>query len=88
MRKLLVIFLLLVCTCSAKTHRSRAVTRDFQRSHPCPSTGRRSGRCPGYTKDHVVALCAGGADSTSNIQWQSTAEAKRKDRTECRGRKK
>ena len=28
---------------SASEHRSRAVTREFQREHPCPSTGRTSG---------------------------------------------
>jgi hypothetical protein len=63
--------------------RSREVTRTFQRSHPCPSTGRRSGPCPGYVKDHVIALCAGGSDSASNLQWQTTAAAKAKDRVEC-----
>ena len=64
--------------------RSRSVTSAFQRKNPCPSTGRRSGACPGYRKDHIVALCAGGSDSVSNLQWQSTAAAKAKDRAECR----
>src|SRR5271169_2953472 len=32
------------------------VAREFQREHPCPSTGLASGRCPGYVKDHVVPL--------------------------------
>jgi len=36
---------------SASEPRSRAVTREFQREHPCPSTGRTSGPCPGYWKD-------------------------------------
>src|SRR5260370_19951592 len=38
---------------SAKEYRSREVTREFQREHPCPSTGRTSGACPGYRKDHI-----------------------------------
>jgi len=64
--------------------RSREVTRAFQRTHPCPSTGKRYGPCPGWIKDHRIALCAGGSDSVSNLQWQSTADAKAKDLWECR----
>ena len=71
-------------THSTRYHRSREVTREFQRSHPCPSTGKRSGPCPGYVKDHVRALCDGGSDSVSNMQWQTTAAGKSKDRTECK----
>jgi hypothetical protein len=29
---------------------------EFQRQHPCPSTGRATGACPGYIKDHIVPL--------------------------------
>lgn len=63
-------------------HRSRAVRRAFQRSHPCPSTGLRVGSCPGYVVDHVVALECGGEDSVRNMQWQDVQSAKIKDRTE------
>src|SRR5205823_3973818 len=66
----------------AKAERSREVTREFQHLHPCPSTGKRTGTCPGYVKDHVVPLCAEGADTVANIQWQTIAEAKEKDRWE------
>ena len=62
--------------------RDPAARGAFQRSHPCPSTGKTSGACPGYVVDHVRPLKRGGADSPSNMQWQTTAEAKRKDRTE------
>jgi hypothetical protein len=64
--------------------RSREVTREFQREHPCPSTGKRTGACPGYIKDHVVALCKGGPDAASNLQWQTVADAKAKDKWECK----
>lgn len=58
------------------------VPRAFQRTHPCPSTGRAYGRCPGYVRDHIMPLCAGGADSVTNMQWQSRYEAHAKDRDE------
>ena len=53
-----------------------------QRTHPCPATGSARGACKGYVVDHVVPLCAGGADAPGNMQWQDTASAKAKDRTE------
>src|SRR5450759_4815680 len=62
--------------------RSLVAKREFKRAHPCPSTGKGSGACPGYVVDHVQALKHGGADSPSNMQWQSKAEAKAKDRVE------
>jgi hypothetical protein len=55
---------------SASEHRSRAVAREFQQVHPCPSTGRTSGACPGYVRDHVVPLGCGGPDAVANMQWQ------------------
>lgn len=54
----------------------------FMRSHPCPSTGRTHGACPGYVVDHVRALKHGGADDPSNMQWQSVEASKAKDRWE------
>jgi len=69
----------------SRTHRSRAARDDFQRSHPCPATGRTSGVCPGYVVDHVKPLACGGADAPSNMQWQSTADAKAKDQWERAG---
>lgn len=44
-------------------------------------TGYPHGR-PGYVIDHIVPLACGGADAPSNMQWQTVAEAKAKDRTE------
>jgi hypothetical protein len=61
---------------AANEHRSRAVAREFQREHPCPSTGLPSGRCPGFWKDHIVPLACGGPDAVSNMQWQTVREAK------------
>ena len=62
--------------------RSASAKADFKRSHPCPSTGKGSGACPGYVIDHVKALKHGGSDDPSNMQWQTTAEGKAKDKWE------
>lgn len=62
--------------------RSQAAKSDFKAQSPCPSTGKSSGACPGYVVDHVTPLKRGGADAPSNMQWQTTAEAKAKDRWE------
>jgi hypothetical protein len=62
--------------------RSSKARDEFRKSHPCPSTGRTSGACAGHVIDHVQALKHGGADSPGNMQWQTKAEAKAKDRVE------
>jgi hypothetical protein len=69
----------------SRTHRSRTARAEFQHSHPCPSTGRGTGACPGYVVDHVKPLACGGADAPSNMQWQTTAEGKAKDQWERKG---
>jgi hypothetical protein len=63
-----------------------APRHSFERQHPCPPTGRTSGRCPGYVVDHVKPLECGGADSPGNMQWQTVAAGKTKDKIErnCR----
>ncbi len=65
-----------------KIKRSAEAKHEFRKSHPCPSTGKSSGSCPGYTIDHVTPLKRGGADSPSNMQWQTNEDAKRKDQWE------
>ena len=70
---------------SAREYRSSTVKHEFQRQQPCPSTGRTTGACPGYIKDHIRALACGGPDSVENLQWQTTAEAKAKDKWERKG---
>ena len=62
--------------------RCRSTVRAFRADHPCPSTGRTTGRCPGWVVDHIVALECAGPDNPTNLQWQSVAEAKLKDRWE------
>jgi len=60
-------------------HRSVREKRAFERM-----TGYPHGR-PGYVVDHVVPLACGGADAPSNMQWQTRADAKAKDKVERRG---
>lgn len=68
----------------AKPHRSHAAKIEFQESHPCPATGRTTGKCRGYVIDHIRPLACGGADAPHNMQWQTKAEARAKDRHERR----
>lgn len=75
---------ILATTATAKTPRSKAALAEFKRANPCPSTDKRRGPCPGYVIDHIEPLCAGGADTVSNLQWQTLADSKRKDRDEHR----
>src|SRR6266581_2147696 len=69
-------------TSHGKIKRSTTAKCSFEKSNPCPSTGKTSGACPGYVVDHVRALKRGGEDSPTNMQWQTEAAAKSKDRTE------
>jgi hypothetical protein len=75
------------CASCARDSRGRiardpAQVRAFRSSHPYPATGSARGACPGYIVDHVKALKHGGTDTPENMQWQSRAEAKAKDRDE------
>jgi hypothetical protein len=62
--------------------RSEKAKDEFKKSHPCPSTGKSYGACPGYVIDHVTALKQGGADAPYNMQWQTVDQAMAKDRWE------
>lgn len=78
---------LIAVSAAAGAHRSHAQREAFHRTHPCPANGATRGACPGYVVDHVVPLCAGGADHPSNMQWQTAAAGKFKDireRAQCR----
>ena len=77
--------LVLPSTAPAKQYQSASVKREFQLTHPCPATGRTSGACPGFVKDRVIPLAGGGPDAPSNMQWQTRADAKAKDRWGTKG---
>lgn len=52
-----------------KLHRSQSTLIQFQKLHPCPSTGKPTGSCPGFVKDHVIPLACGGPDLPNNLMW-------------------
>lgn len=70
-------------TCPRDHHgrivRSRKALHDFQVQTGYPH-GRR-----GYVVDHIIPLACGGVDVPSNMQWQTIAAAKAKDKIERRG---
>ena len=78
------IALLLVLAASTVFGRDRNVPLEFQKLYPCPSTGKTTGACPGWEKDHIVPLCRGGADTVQNLQWLTIEQHKLKTRGDCR----
>jgi hypothetical protein len=84
----LIIILLLFLPADARSHKPVA---QFRKAHPCPATGKTTGKCPGFVVDHVIPLCAGGEDSPANLQWQELRASREKDKWEhalCRWMKK
>lgn len=81
---------LALCIClaaHARPPRDPAQVRAFRSEHPCPATGLKRGACPGWDVDHIIPLCAGGADHPSNLQWLNKEDHKWKtfvDVRECR----
>ena len=88
MTKVAAIFLIAACAistvASAEYHRSKAVLRAFVNANACPATGLHRLPCPGYVMDHIKALACGGEDAVGNLQWQTVAEGKAKDKWELK----
>jgi hypothetical protein len=79
--------LLLILLATDADSRDRNVPAEFQRQFPCPSTGKTTGACPGWNKDHHIPLCAGGPDTVANLNWMTVEDHKAKtklDMQECR----
>ena len=53
----------------------RQLRQAYQREHPCPSTRRNAGNCPGYVVGYVVLPKHGGKYDTSNMRWMTEEEA-------------
>ncbi|MBF0177823.1 MAG: HNH endonuclease [Magnetococcales bacterium] len=56
----------------------------FRRQNPCPSTGKTTGACPGYSVHHIIPLRKGGADDPHNMQWQVRQVAKPKPKVDIK----
>ena len=65
----------------ARDTRGRIQRSDAARHAFARQSGYPNGR-PGYVIDHIVPLACGGADAPSNMQWQTVAAGKTKDKTE------
>jgi hypothetical protein len=72
-------------TVEARDKHGRIQRSASARNQFMKQTGYPKGR-KGYVVDHIVPLECGGADTPSNMQWQTVQDAKIKDRTErnCR----
>lgn len=79
-----VLIALLICSSVLGAERSKAVRAEFQRMHPCPSTGQTRGPCPGWQVDHKTPLCIGGKDEPENLQWIPIQEHKVKTKSDVR----
>lgn len=83
----LLVLLAMAVPAHAQIKRDRGEVRAFRAENPCPATGRARGACPGWHVDHVIALCAGGADKAWNMQWITRDDHRFKtfvDVRECR----
>lgn len=67
-----------------KLHRSQSTLIKFQKIYPCPSTGKTSGSCPGFVKDHIQPLCANGKDVPTNLMWSEHDWSVLRDKQEWR----
>jgi hypothetical protein len=54
----------------------------FRLANPCPATGLSNGPCKGYVIDRIIPVICGGIEEPANMQWQTIAEAREKDRWE------
>ena len=84
MKALIALFLITFSLLApAEVVRSRAQVNHFKKANACPGTGISSIKsCNGYVVDHIKPLSCGGADNPSNMQWQTIAEGKAKDKWE------
>ena len=77
------IFITFICIpVQAEQHRNQKAKAIFKYTHPCPATGNTKGSCPNYIIDHIKPVACGGSDSAENMQWQTKADSKAKDKWE------
>ena len=84
MRYLLLALCLSLPAMAERIPRSAAEVMAFKRENPCPATGLRYGKCPGWEIDHVTPICAHGRDHRDNMQWLTIQDHRWKTRTDVR----
>lgn len=82
MKLMLALILLASVAAGGEIVRDPAQVRAFRANHPCPATGKTTGACKGWVVDHMIPLCAGGADRPENMQWQDKRAGLQKDKLE------
>jgi hypothetical protein len=65
----------------ARDHQGRILRSEAAKHRFEAASGHPHGWA-GHVVDHVVPLACGGADAPSNMQWQTVAAGKAKDKTE------
>jgi hypothetical protein len=88
MKRTLILLLSLLCAANVHaTERSSAAKLAFVKIHACPATHKHKLPCPGYVIDHVRAAGLRRASDVppANMQWQTIAAAKAKDKWERNG---
>ena len=80
-----IMVLLTTTQAEARTKRSQSAKVEFKQQHPCPANDSTKRPCKGYVIDHIVPIACHGADAPSNMQWQTVADAKAKDKSERKG---
>lgn len=71
--------------CEVRQERGTKAKAEFRKIHPCPSTGKTTGACPGWQVDHVIPLASCGCDVVENMQWLKVS-TKTCAGTECKDR--
>lgn len=78
----LLLALLSVCPCEIPRNPDGSIKRDWRAVRAFARQTHQRYPRPGYVVDHIIPLCACGADTPANMQWQTTAEGHAKDKLE------
>lgn len=78
----LLLMLLSLCPCKIERNPDGSIKRDWRAVREFARLTHQHYPRPGYVVDHIIPLCACGADDPSNMQWQRVDESRAKDRLE------
>ena len=69
----------------ARTKRSKTAKAKFIPRALLPYHWGSEGACKGIVIGYIVPIACGGVDAPRNMQWQTVADAKAKDKSERKG---